>query len=184
MQLHNTYIITSLRSGLMIVHQQLAHERILYEKYIDAFENSGGNYSQRLLFPEIWQLSAADHELVKEIIPEIHSLGFELEPFGKNAYMINGMPAGLETQGEQKVLEGIMEEYKNSAGAEKLDKREKLARAFAKNTAIKIGRPLAYEEMTRLIDELFACKLPYYSPDGRPALITISSDELDKKFKK
>jgi len=183
MQLHLKYIVTSIRSGLMIVQQQLAHERILYEKYIEKFD-VGINYSQRLLFPEVLQLHAADYEIVKEILPEIHSLGFELEEFGKNAFMINGMPADIQDRGEQKILEKIVEDYKNTEGADKLDKREKLARAFAKNTAIKIGRPLAYDEMKNLIDELFACKLPYYSPDGRPVIITISSDELDKKFKK
>jgi DNA mismatch repair protein MutL len=185
MQLHLKYIVTSIRSGLMIVHQQLAHERVLYERYMDTFDNSA-SYSQRLLFPEVLQLSASDFELVKEIMPEINSLGFELEVFGKNAWVINGIPAGLEAGPgtEQKLLEKIIEDYKNTAGAEKLEKREKVARAFARNTAIKIGRPLAYEEMTKLIDELFGCKLPYYSPDGRPAIITISSDELDRKFKK
>jgi DNA mismatch repair protein MutL len=185
MQMHLKYIVTSIRSGLIIIHQQLAHERILYERYMETFEGSG-SYSQRLLFPEVMQLTAADFELVKEILPEINSLGFELEVFGKNAWMINGVPATLEggSGAEQKILEKIIEDYKNTAGAEKLEKREKLARAFARNTGIKIGRPLAYEEMTKLIDELFACQLPYYSPDGRPALITISSDELDKKFKK
>jgi len=183
MQLHLKYIVTSIRSGLMIVHQQLAHERILYEKYIESLE-SGSNYSQRLLFPEVLQLHGVDYEIVKEILPEIHNLGFELEPFGKNAFMINGMPADIQAQGDQKILEKIIEDYKNTSGADKLEKREKLARAFAKNTAIKIGRPLAYDEMKSLIDELFACKLPYYSPNGNPVIITISSDELDKKFKK
>jgi DNA mismatch repair protein MutL len=184
MQLHLKYIVTSIRSGLMIIHQQLAHERVLYEKYIESFESGGAHYSQRLLFPEVIQLQAADYELVKEILPEIHNLGFELEAFGKNAYMINGMPADIQAQGDVKILEKIIEDYKNTSGVDRLDKREKLARALAKNTAIKIGRSLAYDEMTRLIDELFACKLPYYSPDGRPSLMTISSDELDKKFKK
>jgi len=182
-QLHLKYIVTSIRSGMIIVHQQLAHERILYEKYLDAID-SPGNYSQKLLFPEVMELSAADYNLVTEILPEINSLGFDLEPFGKNAYMINGMPADMHDPASKNILEQIVEDYKNTAGAEKYSKNEKLALAFAKNTAIKIGKPLAYNEMTRLIDELFACKTPYFSPEGRPALITISSDELDKKFRK
>ena len=182
-QLHLKYIVTSIRSGMMVVHQQLAHERILFERYLEAME-SPGNYSQKLLFPEVLELSGADYSLLSEIQPEIHSLGFELEPFGKNAYMINGIPADLPDSGSKNILEKILEEFKNTEGAEKYSKSEKLALAFAKNTAVKIGRPLAYTEMTSLIDELFACKTPYFSPEGRPALITISSDELDKKFRK
>ncbi len=182
-QLHLRYIVTSIRSGMMVVHQQLAHERILYERYLEAID-SPGNYSQKLLFPEVLELSPGDYALVVEIQPEISSLGFELEPFGKNAFMINGIPADLPDSGSKNIIEKIIEDYKNTAGAEKYSKSEKLALAFAKNTAVKIGRPLAYNEMTRLIDELFACKTPYFSPEGRPALITISSDELDKKFRK
>ena len=182
-QLHLKYIVTSIRSGMIVVHQQLAHERILYERYLEAMD-APGNYSQKLLFPEVLELSPSDYALISEIHSEISSLGFELEPFGKNAYMINGIPADLPDSGSKNILEKIIEDYKSTEGAEKYSKSEKLALAFAKNTAVKIGRPLAYEEMTRLIDELFACKTPYFSPEGRPALITISSDELDKKFRK
>jgi DNA mismatch repair protein MutL len=182
MQLHQKYIITSIRSGLMVIHQQWAHERILFEKYLDTLDNAKG-FSQRLLFPEVIQLQPADFVLVKEILPGISSLGFELEEFGKNAFVMNGIPAGIPSQSQQNILEKILEDYKNTAQGQKLEKNEKLARALAKNTAIKVGRVLAYEEMTQLIDELFACKMPYYSPDGRPALVTMSSEELDKKFK-
>jgi len=182
-QLHLKYIVTSIRSGMMVVHQQLAHERILYERYLEAME-APANYSQKLLFPEVLELSPPDYALIAEIQPEISSLGFELEPFGKNAFMINGIPADLPDSGSKSILEKIIGDYKNTEGAEKYSKSEKLALAFAKNTAVKIGRPLAYTEMTSLIDELFACKTPYFSPEGRPALITISSDELDKKFRK
>ena len=182
-QLHLKYIVTSIRSGMIIVHQQLAHERILFEKYLEDIHTQS-NYSQKLLFPEILELNAADYNLMAEILPDILNLGFDMEPFGKNAFMINGTPADMQEPGKKEFLEHIIEDYKNTAGADSYSKHEKLALAFAKNTSIKIGRPLAYTEMTRLIDELFACKTPYFSPEGRPALITISSDELDKKFRK
>jgi len=165
------------------VHQQLAHERILFEKYLEDIHTQS-NYSQKLLFPEILELNTADYNLMAEILSDILNLGFDLEPFGKNAFMINGTPADMQEPGKKEFLEHIIEDYKNTAGADSYSKHEKLALAFAKNTPIKIGRPLAYNEMTRLIDELFACKTPYFSPEGRPALITISSDELDKKFRK
>jgi len=182
-QLHLKYIVTSIRSGMIIVHQQLAHERILFEKYLEDIHTQS-NYSQKLLFPEILELNTADYNLMAEILSDILNLGFDLEPFGKNAFMINGTPADMQEPGKKEFLEHIIEDYKNTAGADSYSKHEKLALAFAKNTSIKIGRPLAYNEMTRLIDELFACKTPYFSPEGRPALITISSDELDKKFRK
>ena len=182
-QLHLRYIVTSIRSGMIVIHQQLAHERILFEKYLKAIDEPG-NYSQKLLFPEVIELNSADFLLVSEILPEIKSLGFDLEPFGKNAFMINGTPADLKDLNQKNMLEKIIEDYKNTQGAETYSKHEKLALAFAKNTSIKIGRPLAYDEMTRLIDELFGCTTPYFSPEGRPTIITISSDELDKKFRK
>lgn len=183
LQLHQKFIVSSIRSGLMIVQQQLAHERILFEKYLHILADAK-SYSQRLLFPEILNLHGADFALLKEIMPEIQALGFELEEFGKNAFMVNGIPVDLKVQDGQNILEKILEDYKNTQGTDKLGKGEKLARAMAKNASIKIGKTLNHDEMRNLIDELFACEMPYYSPDGKPALITISADDLDKKFKK
>ena len=183
LQLQHKYIITTLRSGLMIIHQQLAHERILFERYLEQMQESGA-YSQRLLFPEMIELGSADALLMKEIIPEINSLGFQLEEFGKNTFVLNGIPIEMAGQKQDHILEKLLEEYKNSGQGTKMSQPEKLAFALATNTSIKIGRVLATEEMATLIDELFACKMPYYSPDGKPVLITIAGGELDKKFKK
>jgi DNA mismatch repair protein MutL len=181
-QLHNKYIISSIRSGLMIVNQQMAHERILYEKYLDDFDKSSG-YSQQLLFPEVIQLQPQDYAVAQEILEDVRCLGFDLEEFGKNTFLLNGVPAEFHGQDQKIILEQIIEDYKNNLVVEKLEKRENLARTMAKYTCLKAGKQLKPEEMTQLIDELFACKSPYFSPGGRPALITISAEEIDKKFR-
>lgn len=182
LQLHQKFIISSIRSGLIIINQQLAHERILYEKYLEGLDKAK-TFSQRLLFPEIVQLQTADYNIAIEILEDIRNLGFDIEDFGKNSFIINGLPVDLKEINQKNILEKIIEDYKNNLQVEKLERRENLARAMARNASIKMGKSLKYEEMTRLIDELFACKLPYFSPDGKPTLITISTDELDKKFK-
>ncbi|MDQ3073386.1 MAG: DNA mismatch repair endonuclease MutL [Bacteroidota bacterium] len=182
MQLHQKYILTSIRSGLIIVNQQLAHERVLFEYYITALENSPAA-SQQLLFPEVVELHQGDFEVMKSLVDDFKCLGLVIEVFGKNAYLIQGVPVEMQGRDPQHLIEQIMEAYRENTKAGKADKREGLACAFARQAAIKSGKKLSQEEMHRLIDELFACEMPYYSPDGKPILITISAEELDKKFK-
>ena len=181
-QLHRKFIVTTLRSGLMIIHQQLAHERILFERYMSRLQN-GESYSQHLLFPEVLEMEVKDFQLLKELLPEVSALGFELQEFGKNAFLLNGVPIDIRPGSEKKLLEKLLEEYKN-AGQLNTSKEENIAKALARSAAIPVGRSLTHEEMKQLIDELFACAMPYYSPDGKPVLITIAADELDKKFRK
>ena len=182
MQLHGKYIISPIRSGLMIVNQKYAHERILYERFLNLLEKSQGA-SQRLLFPEVINLQASDFSVAMEILDDIRHLGFEIEEFGKNALLLNGIPAEFEISDQKLILERIIEDFKNNFMVERMEKRENLARSLAKNAAAKSGKILKAEEMSQLIDELFACQTPYFSPSGMPALITISSEELDKKFR-
>lgn len=182
-QLHNRYILSPLRSGLMIINQQAAHERILFEKYLEALSNNK-SISQQKLFPEVVEFSTSDFQMVKEILPEINALGFHMEIFGKNSFIVNGLPADMTTQPVEKIFERLLEDYKRNLKVEKLETRENLARVLARSASVKAGTALGAEEMKLLIDELFACSMPYYSPDGKPAFITISSEELDKKFDK
>lgn len=182
MQLHNKFIISSIRSGMIIVNQQLAHERVLYEKYVNLLDKHNV-YSQRLLFPEVLQLDVVDYTLAKQIKDELTTLGFELEEFGKNAFILTGLPLEFKNSNQKEIFEMILGDYKENIANGKLEKKENICRAMARNACIRSGRPLNTEEMTRLIDELFACKTPYFSPDGRPTLITVSAQELSKKFK-
>ncbi len=181
-QLHGKYIISPIRSGLMIINQKFAHERILYEKFLVSLEKAQG-VSQRLLFPEVIQLQPGDFSIAMEIMEDIRHLGFEIEEFGKNTLLLNGIPAEFAIEDQKHILDKIIDDFKGNYLIEKLEKRENLARSLAKNAATKSGKQMQAEEMSQLIDELFACKTPYFSPGGLPALITISSDELDRKFK-
>ena len=167
----------------MVIDQQGAHERIVYERIIDSFENNK-SATQQELFPKTLELNSSDFALVKELQSEIHSLGFDISEFGKNTIIIHGVPAETAEFDSTVLLEGIIENYKQNLLELKSNKRENLARSMAKNMAIKAGRILSQQEMNVIIDELFACKMPYFTPAGRSTLTTFSSDDLDKRFKK
>lgn len=183
-QLHQRFILSTIKSGFMLIDQQAAHERILYERFVQQLANKPGT-SQQSLFPETVTLSAADAELVKELLPDIQALGFQIREFGKNAFVVEGVPADISsTASEVEVLEQLLEGFKSNQSALKLNKRDQLARTLAKNSAIKSGTQLNIEEMTTLIDELFACEMPQVSISGKPIIVTFSLEELLQKFEK
>lgn len=182
-QLHNTYILANIKSGLLIIDQHRAHERILYERFLDSLEKQKG-ISQQQLFPQTIAFSASDFELIKELLPEIQALGFDINEFGKNTFVINGAPSGVNESETKELLEGLMEHYKRNLSELKLNKKENLARAMAKKLAVKPGKPLSNEEINNLVDELFACQMPYSSPGGKPSIITLTLEDLAKKFLK
>lgn len=182
-QLHNKYILSHIKTGLMVIDQQGAHERILYERLLDAFEKNQSAVQQEL-FPKTIELNAADYALMKELQEEIKGLGFDIREFGKNTFIIHGIPAATAQYESSALLEGLLENYKQNQQELKLNKRENIARSMARNMSVKAGKTLTQEEMNSLIDELFACKMPYGTPGGKPTIITFSMEELDKKFKK
>ena len=182
-QLHNKYILTHIKTGFMVIDQQGAHERILYERILEGFEKHK-SATQQELFPKTIELNTPDFELVKELQSEILAMGFDISEFGKNTFVIHGVPADTSAYDSVKLLEGLLENYKQNLLELKSDKRENLARSMARNTAIKSGKALTQEEMQNIIDELFACKMPYSTPSGKPTITTFSSDDLDKRFKK
>lgn len=181
-QLQNKFIISTIRSGLMIIKQGHARQRILYEKYLAAL-NDNASGSQRQLFPEVLELSIQDYKLVEELNPSLKAIGFELEPFGKSAFIMNGIPADIPSDQAVDIFENMLEDHKNLVKRNDIEKNESLARSLAKNMALNKEQALSKEEMEHLIDKLFACEMPYYTPDGKPIFITISLEELDKKFK-
>ncbi len=182
-QLHNKYILSHIKTGFMVIDQQGAHERILYERIMDAFEKNK-SATQQELFPKTIELNTTDFALLKELQPEILSMGFDIREFGKNTFVIHGVPADTVDHDSKEILEGLIENYKLNFQELRSDKRENLARSMARNTSIKSGKPMTQEEMNNLIDELFACKMPYSTPNGKPTVSTIAIDELDKRFKK
>ncbi len=179
-QLHNKYILAQIRSGLMIIDQHVAHERILYERALKRFSTENPS-SQQLLFPETLELGHADVELIREIHPLLTTLGFDLKIFSKNTVVVEGIPADVRPGYEHKILQKVIDEYRSNQSSQ-IDVRDNLAKSFACKTAIKSGDSLTDEEMRDLIDQLFATDMPYVCPHGRPVVIKLTVDELDKKF--
>lgn len=180
-QIHNSYIITQVKSGIIMIDQQRAHEKILYEKYISA-QNNKSRTSQQFLFPQTVNLSMGDYAIVSELENEIKALGFSFNDFGKNTIVINGIPAGLSLGSEQNIFENLIEQFKKNRDELKLDKKENLARSLAKRSAIPKGKKLTQEEIESLISDLFACENPNYDPSGRPTFVILNLDTISKYF--
>lgn len=185
-QLHNRYILAHIKTGMIVIDQQAAHERILFEQYRSRTDKHAGG-SQQKLFPQTLEYNPSDAEVIRELNTELHSLGFDLNEFGKNTFILHGTPADLGDENASELIEKIIEEYRSSQGSKTLMsemKKDLVARSLAKNLSVKAGEVLTQEEMDHMVDSLFACQQPYASPSGKPTLITIGLDELDKKFKK
>ena len=180
-QLHRSFIITQIKSGMIIVDQQNASERIIYENYLKVLEGNKGS-TQRQLFSQTVVLSSGDFQLYKEIESDIQALGFDVREFGKNTIAIEGIPADILSEDAEILIQKVLEQYKNNVAELKIDKRDNLARSLARNTSIRRGTTLKPEEMSVLIDKLFACDMPYYNADGQPTLTTLSLEELSLKF--
>lgn len=182
-QIHNKYLLTPIRSGIMLVNKQKAHERILFEKYLKYLEKHN-SHSQQLLFPELIHLNEVESRIIRDIIKEILYLGFDIEEFGKNDFLIKGLPADMPTANAKKTLEEFIENYKYNSKTLSINKNENIARTMAKTASVKQNKKLSSEESSALIDVLFACETPYFTPDGKPTFITIAINEIDKKFDK
>ena len=180
-QAHNKYIISQILNGLMIIDQHAAHERILYERVMANFQDTLPS-SQQLLFPETIDLGASDYSLAKELLPDLVRLGFDMRLFGKNTVVIDGIPADVRIGKEKKILQEVLDEFKNNEHSGVKDVRDNLAKSFACKAAIKAGDRLNLTEMVVLIEHLFLSKMPYVCPHGRPVIVRIPLEELDKRF--
>jgi DNA mismatch repair protein MutL len=177
LDVHNRYIITQVKSGVMMIDRQAAQERILFEKYQAAIAKKQGS-SQQLLFPQVITLSPQDCNLALEILPDLHALGFDVSDFGNCSLMVQGVPAGLPDMKEQELLEGLLEQYKLNQSTLKLDRLENLARAMARRASQKATGRLGPAEITALIDKLFACEVPAYTPSGNKTLVMLELNQL------
>ncbi|HVW16380.1 MAG TPA: DNA mismatch repair endonuclease MutL [Mucilaginibacter sp.] len=182
-QVHNRYILSQIKSGFMLINQQAAHERILYERFLQQLENHSGT-SQQSLFPQSVTLNGADYELLRELLPDIRALGFDIREFGKNTVVVDGIPADLGNVAEHTLLEHLLEGFKNNQSILKLDKRDNLARSLARNASTKSGVRLSLEEMNLLIDQLFACSMPNIALNGKPVITTFTLAELAERFER
>jgi DNA mismatch repair protein MutL len=180
-QIHGQYIVSHIKSGFMLIDQQAASERILFERYLEALQQQPIS-TQKALFPKTVELPPADAVLLREILPEINDLGFEIAEFGGNAFVIHGTPADLPgNRSEEALLDKLLSQYKDNLELQ-LGVKENLARSMARSAATRRGQPLTVVEMRDMIDRLFACAAPFSSPAGRPTFITFELDELQKRF--
>lgn len=181
-QLHKKYIVSQIKTGMIIIDQHVAHERILYERALENFERRKPS-SQQLLFPQIIELSAEDYSVLLEMLPFLEHIGFVIKSFSKNTVVIEGVPSGVRISDDEKTLLSILDEYKRGK-RDNLEIRDNIAKSFACHSAIKAGEPLSLSAMNALIDQLFSTKEPYFCPHGRPVIVNIPLGELDRRFRR
>ncbi len=180
-QLHQRYILRQVKNGVMIVDQQSAHERILFEKFTEDLKYRSAA-TQQSLFPKAISFPAADFALIMEMEQEIKGLGFRFEIFGKNTVLVSGVPANLKHTTEQELFEGLIDQFKHNQAGLTLPMHENLTRALAKRACIKAGQKLEREEMQELLNSLFLCKTPNYSPEGKPVFYIFELGKLENYF--
>ncbi len=180
-QLHNKYIISQIKSGLMIIDQHVAHERILYEKVLNRLE-ANMPFSQHLLFPLTIQFDPGSYGILEELNSLLNRLGFQLKFFSKNTIIVEGVPEDIKSGSEERILREFIEEYSINQREKKLEQRDNIAKSYSCKAAIKAGDKLSEKEMHLLIDQLFATSMPYVCPHGRPIMIKISLEEFDRRF--
>jgi len=181
-QFKNKYILTPVKSGLMVIDQKRAHERILYERLMQVLENHEVA-SQQQLFPETFELNASDATLLTSILPDLRALGFDIRDFGKNSFIVNGTPGVLNTSSPIEIIESLLEEYKNSPVNLQEKARETVAISLAQASAIPYGHALKPGEINELIDNLFACQTPNFSPKGKKVLSIMPLEDFEKLLK-
>ena len=181
LQLHNTYIIASTNSGFLLVHQQLAHERVLYERYSLAAHGQQ-MATQQSLFPVELEMAGADAALLKDLLPDLLTIGYQVEPKDDQTFVIQGIPADILPGNEKHAIELLIEQFKHFSSDIKFSKREKLVRCMSRQQAIKAGQQLTQKEMLVLIEDLFTCGSPNITPTGSPTYLEFKEDYLDRMF--
>ena len=181
-QIHNKYLITEINSGLLIIDQHVAHERVLYEKVKKAFD-SKPLPSQSILFPKTIIFDPEDFSKFLDIVPFLEKIGYKMREFGDNTIIIEGVPSDIKWGNEEDIINDILDRYieHDKISSNYIDY---IAATYSCKAAVKAGDFLELQERKTLIDNLFATKNPYYCPHGRPIVISIKTDELDKRFER
>ncbi len=179
-QIHNRYILSQTRDGLVIIDQHAAHERIMYEKALAMFDAAPAS-SQKLLFPKVIEVSAEDFETLREMRPFLEKIGFVLDEFGRNTIVLEGVPSGLRIKDYDRILQQMIDDYKRGK-RNNLEIRDNIAKTWSCHGSIRSGDRLTPAEMNALIEQLFQAETPYFCPHGRPVIITITTEELDHRF--
>ena len=182
-QLLNTYILLPSANGFLLIHQQAAHERIIYERMQEATKGKPVA-TQRSMFPVTVELTPADTVILEELMTELNQLGYMIEPFGKNTYVVQGTPADVEQGNEKQIIDSFLEQYKHFSNDLKFSKREKLIRSLAWQQSVKPGKSLTEKEMRNIVEDLFNCTTPNSMPNGNPTYLEFKKDYLEKMFGK
>ncbi len=180
-QLNQQFLVRPVKNGLMIIEQQVAHERVLFERFLKKMQNNSGASIQSL-FPQTVTMSPADFALMMEMENEIRSLGFQYDIFGKNTIVVTGLPVEAAGKDSKTLFEGLIEQFKHNQSSLNLPLRDNLASALAKRSAVKTGQKLSREEMASIIEGLFSCHNPNYSPDGSTTFYIIETSKLESHF--
>ncbi len=181
LQVKNKYILTPVKSGVMWIDQRRAHERILFEQHLESVRRNS-SIAQQSLFPETLTLSSTDYLVCQEIIPELGKLGFDIRDFGNNTIIVDGAPSNLETADIRGVIEELIEQYKSLQGNLSVGLPERVARSMAVACAIPYGKVLQQEEMQKIVDQLFACTNPNFTPSGKPVVTIVKIEDIEKLF--
>lgn len=180
-QIGRKYIFTNHGDGMIMIHQQRAHERILFERMLQSLENKNIP-SQQLLFPQNISFTPGDFQLVQNLLPSLREIGFDLDEFGKNEVIVNGIPLYLDGNKLKDVLEQLLEDEKDHKTESPAQSHESMATTLARVSSIKSGAHLNQQEIHKLVDELFACRQPYVSLNGKPVVVNLNLEDIDKSF--
>ncbi len=182
LQLSQSYIVTTVKSGLLVIDQHLAHSRILFEKFLKEMETNTG-HSQQELFPQPFTLNVNDASLFRELMPELQQVGFSLEQVNPTTFMINGTPADLSGGDPVDLLEKMLENYKINRTDLQLERKLGIAKTMAAQLSVKSNTPLSEPEMQNLVDQLFGCNVAEVAPDGKKIYTLLTLEELNGKLK-
>ncbi len=181
-QIHNKYILSPIQSGMVVIDQHVAHERVLFEEALKAFEQNHLP-SQTLLFPEEMTFSPDEYSVLLDLLPYLEKIGFRLKEEEESSIRLDAVPSDLSLGNEKTIIRNILDHYLEH-GKEYSSTQERLAASYACHGAIKAGDPLTFEEMQELVNRLFATEHPYYCPHGRPIIVRLSLEELDRRFER
>ena len=183
LQVQNTYIIATTQTGFLLVHQQFAHERVLYEQYSLAVHSKQAP-TQKSLFPIPLELAASDSVLLQELLPDLQLIGYQIEKDEQYQFVIQGTPADIIVGNEKHAIEMLIEQFKHFNSDINFSKKEKLVRCMAKQQSIKTGLTLDQKEMAVLVNNLFECNTPNITPTGKPTYIEYKGNYLEQLFER
>ena len=174
--------MSPISSGLVIIDQHVAHERILFEEAMAAFDTNA-MAAQTLLFPEVIEFSPDDFSTLLDVLPYLEKMGFRMKEFGENTVMVEAIPSEMSWGNEKNIIREMLDDYLQTQ-KKYSSFQEALAASFSCKAAVKAGDVLTLEEMRELVNRLFGTKHPYYCPHGRPIIVQLSMDELDRRFER